>query len=375
MVETGRTERVNTLVIGGGQAGLSVGYHLQRANVPFLIIDGSTRVGDAWRQRWDTLRLFTPAKFDGLDGMPFPADPNSFPTKDQMADYLEAYARRFELPIRLGLRVERLSRLGGRFVAVAGGQRFEAENVVVAMGKHQRPRVPPFAPEIGVGIVQFHSFEYKNASRFQPGDVLIAGAGNSGAEIAIEAARHHHRTLLAGPDTGPVPYNNEGLAARLLLGRLLLRVVFHRILSVATPIGRKARPGALHGAAPLIRTRPKDLARAGVVRVPRVVGVRNDLPLLEDGRVLDVANIVWCTGFDAGFSWIDLPVFDTDGTPRHEAGTVRSEPGLYFVGLPFLYAFSSEMVHGVGRDAARIVRAIATRAARQGERSTERNAA
>jgi putative flavoprotein involved in K+ transport len=360
MPEIFASVRVNTVVIGGGQAGLSVGYHLSRLGVPFVILDASRHVGDSWRQRWDSLRLFTPARHAGLDGMPFPAKPFSFPTKDDMADYLEAYARRFELPVRLGVKVDRLSRLGDRFIVVAGNQRFEADNVVVAMGHYQRPRRPAFAGELLSSITQVHSFEYRNPGQLQPGDVLVVGAGNSGAEIAVETAARH-RTWLAGRETGHVPFRVDGLAARLIVSRLVLRVVFHRILSIATPIGRKVRPRVLHRAAPLIRTKPKDLAAAGVLRVPRVTGVRNGLPLLEDGRTAEVANVVWCTGFDAGFSWIDLPVFGPDGFPQHEAGVVAAEPGLFFVGLPFLYAFSSEMIHGVGRDAERIARAVADR--------------
>jgi putative flavoprotein involved in K+ transport len=360
MADMKTTERVNTLVIGGGQAGLSVGYHLARRGVPFLILDGGERIGDAWRQRWDSLRLFTPAKLAGLDGLRFPAPPNSFPTKDAMGDYLELYARTFALPVRSGVRVDRLSRLGDRFVAVAGARRFEADHVIVAMANYQRPRVPPFARDLDSRIVQLHSFEYRRASQLQAGDVLVAGAGNSGAEIAIELVRQH-RTWLAGPDTGHVPFRIDGLAARLVLARLVLRVVFHRVLSIATPIGRRAQ--ALHRAAPLIRTRPKDLAAAGVVRAPRVVGVKQGLPLLEDGQVPNVSNVIWCTGYDPGFSWIDLPVFGADGAPRHTAGVVESEPGLYFVGLHFLYALSSEMIHGVGRDAARIAEIVAARAA------------
>jgi putative flavoprotein involved in K+ transport len=277
-----------------------------------------------------------------------------------MADYLEAYARRFALPVRSGVRVDRLSRQGERFVVAAASTRFEAENVVVAMANYQRPRVPPFAGELEPGIVQVHSFEYRRPAQLRAGDVLVVGAGNSGAEIAVEAVKGH-RTWLAGRDTGHVPFRVDGLAARLVLGRLVLRVLFHRVLSLATPIGRKARPKMLHRAAPLIRTRPRELAAAGVIRVPRVVGVRGGLPLLEDGRVLDVANVVWCTGYDPGFSWIDLPVFGTDGEPQHEAGVVAAQPGLYFVGLHFLYAFSSEMIHGVGRDAARIAAVVAAR--------------
>jgi putative flavoprotein involved in K+ transport len=356
-------ERLNTVVVGGGQAGLSVAYHLARQGVAFVILDAASRVGDPWRCRWDSLRLFTPARHSGLDGMPFPAPPFSFPTKDQMADYLEAYARRFALPVRLGTRVERLSRLGNGFVLIAGETRFEAENVVVAMGTYQRPRVPAFARELDPSIEQLHSLAYRGPAQLREGDVLVVGAGNSGAEIALELARGH-QTWLAGRATGEVPFRVDGLAARLGLSRLVLRVLFHRVLSVDTPIGRRARPRMLHQAAPLIRTKAADLAAAGVVRVPRVVGTRNGLPLLEDGRVLEAANVVWCTGFDPGFSWIDLPVFDADGEPRHQSGRVPSEPGLYFVGLHFLHAFSSEMIHGVGRDAARTAAAIAARGAR-----------
>ncbi len=362
MPETYVNARVNTVIIGGGQAGLSVGYHLSLLGISFVILDASRRIGDSWRHRWDSLRLFTPARHAGLDGMPFPAEPFSFPTKDEMADYLETYARHFELPVRSGVRVDRLSRLGDRFIVVAGRHRIEASNVVVAMGSYQRPRRPSFAGELRSTIVQLHSFEYRNLSQLHPGDVLIVGAGNSGAEIAIETVARH-RTWMAGRETGHVPFRVDGLAARLGLSRLVLRVIFHRVLSIATPIGRRLRSRMLHRAAPLIRTKGKDLTAAGVLRVPRVAGVRNGLPLLEDGRVLDVGNVVWCTGFDAAFSWIDLPVFGADGLPQHEAGVVASEPGLFFVGLPFLYAFSSEMIHGVGRDAARIAGAIAARTA------------
>jgi putative flavoprotein involved in K+ transport len=356
-----RTERIDTIVIGAGQAGLSVGYHLARRGVPFVILDAGERIGEQWRKRWDSLRLFTTARFSSLDGLPFPADADSFPTKDAMGDYLEAYARTFALPVRCGVRVERVSRLGERFLVVAGDQRFEADNVVVAMANYQRPRVPAFANELDPRIVQLHSFDYRNPAQFQEGAVLVVGAGNSGAEIALDAARAHD-TCVAGRDTGHVPFRIDGLAARLLLVRLVLRVVFHRILTVATPMGRKVRAKVLHEGGVLVRTKPRDLTAAGITRVPRVAGVRNGSPLLEDGRVLDVANVVWCTGFHPGFSWIDLPVFGPDGEPQHDRGVVSSEPGLYFVGLHFLFAMSSVMIHGVGRDAERIAdRISATR--------------
>jgi putative flavoprotein involved in K+ transport len=355
------TERVGTLVIGGGQSGLSVGYHLARRGVPFLIVDGSERVGDVWRRRWDSLRLFTPARYDGLDGMPFPAPPYSFPTKDQMADYLESYVDRFQLPVRTGVRIERLYRDGGRFVATSGTARFEADNVVVAMAPYQKPRVPTFAGDLAPDIVQLHSRDYRNPGQLQPGPVLIVGAGNSGAEIGVELVRHH-RTVIAGRATGHVPFDIHGRAARLLLLRLTLRVLFHRVLTVRTPIGRKARPDILTKGGPLIRTRPGVLEAAGVERAPRAMGARDGLPVLEDGRVLDVRNVIWCTGFHTGFSWIDLPVLG-DVEPHHQSGIVPSQPGLYFVGLEFLHSLSSVMIHGVGRDAERVARHIAGRPA------------
>ncbi|MGE5814925.1 MAG: flavin-containing monooxygenase [Acidobacteriota bacterium] len=354
-------ESINTIVIGGGQAGLSVGYHLARNGVPFLILDASRRVGDAWRQRWDSLRLFTPARHAGLDGMPFPAPPFSFPTKDQMADYLEQYARAFRLPVRSGMRAERLSRLGNRFVVVAGAERFEADNVVVAMANYQQPRIPAFAADLAPGILQMHSSVYRNPAQLQDGPALVVGVGNSGAEIALDLVKTR-RTILAGRPSGYIPFRIDGAAARLVLERLVLRVIFHRVLTIKTPVGRRVRPKMLHSAAPLIRTKPWDLVAAGVDRTGRVAGVNEGLPVLEDGRALDVANVIWCTGFRPGFSWIDLPIFDPDGHPRHEAGVVHDEPGLYFVGLNFLYAFSSEMIHGVGRDAARIAAHVASRA-------------
>jgi putative flavoprotein involved in K+ transport len=360
MTNTAAPERAETIVIGGGQAGLSVGYHLSRRGLPFLILEANQRIGDSWRSRWDSLRLFTPARFDGLAGMPFPAPAHAFPTKDEMANYLESYAARFNLPIRTGVKVDRLTKRGNKFVVSAGNREFEAENVVVAMADFQSPRVPSFASELDPAIVQLHSREYRNLGQLREGAVLVAGAGNSGAEIAIEVARSH-TTWMAGRETGQVPFRIDGVAARVVLVPFLFRVVFHRVLTIKTPMGRKARPNALKGGAPLIRVKRADLTTAGVQRVPRVVGVRNGLPLLEDARTLDVANVIWCTGFHPGFSWIDLPVFADSGAPLHEGGVVTSEPGLYFVGLHFLYAFSSTMIHGVGRDADRIAAAIAAR--------------
>ncbi|MGD8321194.1 MAG: NAD(P)/FAD-dependent oxidoreductase [Gemmatimonadota bacterium] len=367
-------EAVETVVIGGGQAGLSVGYHLARKDHgPFVILEARERVGDVWRERWDSLRLFTPAGFSGLDGMPFPGDRHAFPTKDEMGDYLEAYAARFELPVRTGTRVERLTRSGERYLVTAGDRRFEADNVVVAMADYQKPKIPGFAEQLDPRIVQIHSADYRNPGQLREGPVLIVGAGNSGAEIAMELARSH-RVWMSGRDTGQMPFRIGGFLGRLVLVRLVLRGLFYRVLTVDTPWGRRFRRKILHHGGPRIRTRARDLERAGVRWVGRTAGVENGLPLLESGDVLDVANVVWCTGFHAGFDWIDLPVFE-EGDPMHDAGIVPSHPGLFFVGLFFLHALSSAMIHGVGRDAERVADAVVRRERTRGGRSSPRAAA
>jgi len=309
-------ETFHTIVIGGGQAGLSVGYFLARQHRRFVILDAGQRVGDAWRQRWDSLRLFTPAVFDGLAGMKFPAPSFTFPTKDEMANYLEAYAHRFHLPVRNGVRVDRVTRMGSRYLVEAGAQHFEADHVVVAMSSYQVPRVPAFAKDLHTDILQMHSSEYRGLGQLKPGGVLLVGAGNSGAEIAIEVAREHH-TWVAGRDTGHVPFRVNGLVARLGLLRFLFRFVFHRVLTVGTPIGRRLRRQVVTQGGPLIRVKPQQLAAARVQRVPKVTGLRNGLPETEDGRVLDVANVIWCTGFGNGLSWIDLSIFEVNGEPRY----------------------------------------------------------
>jgi putative flavoprotein involved in K+ transport len=352
------TERIETLVIGGGQSGLSVGYHLARLRLPFLIVDANERVGDAWRKRWDSLRLFTPNRFNGLDGMPFPGPRWGFPTKDEFADFLESYAERFALPVRTEVRVDRLTRNGGRFVATADGRRFEADNVVVAMSSWQQPRVPDFASELDPAIVQLHVADYRNPGQLRDGDALVVGAGNSGAEVAMELSKTR-RVWLSGPDNGQLPFRPESLVARVLMP-FVGRVIFHRVFSTGHPIGRRIRPKILAKRDPIIRVKRKDLAAAGVERVPRTTGIEDGLPALEDGRRLEVANVVWTSGFDPGFSWIDLPVFGPN-EPKHDGGIVDSEPGLYFVGLRFLYSKSSEQIHGVGPDADRIADAIAAR--------------
>jgi putative flavoprotein involved in K+ transport len=352
-------ERHEVIVIGGGQAGLSVGYHLQHQGVPFVILDARARVGDAWRERWDSLRLFTPRRYNALDGMRFPGVANDFPTKDEMADYLESYATRFGLPVRTGARVDRLSREGDRYLLKVGDRRLEARHVVIAMSSYQRRKTPAFAAELNPSITQLHSVDYRRSSQLPLGDVLIVGAGNSGAEIAIDLARDGRRVWISGRDVGQIPFPVQSSMVRRLLLPILFRIVFHRILTLDTPIGRKVRPRLINRGMPLIRTRGRDLAAAGVARAPRMEGVRDGFPLLADGTVRRVSGVVWCTGFDMGQSWIDLPVFDRHGEPIQKRGVVPGEPGLYFVGPHFLYSASSTMIHGIGRDAQYVAKRIA----------------
>jgi putative flavoprotein involved in K+ transport len=270
------------------------------------------------------------------------------------------------------MRVDRLYREHGRFVAEAGNQRIEADSVVVAMANYQTPHVPAFAGELDPAIKQLHSHDYRNPSQLQDGDVLVVGVGNSGADIAIEVAKSH-RTMIAGKETGHIPFPIEGFLARHVLVRFV-RFLGHHILSLATPIGRRVRPKLLSQASPLVRVKPADLTAAGIERVGRVTGVKDGRPQLAEGRVLDVKNVIWCTGYRPGFSWIDLPVFGEDGNPIHDRG-VSKVPGLYFVGLHFLYAMSSATLIGVGRDAKWVARAVkaqsrATRFARASTMST-----
>jgi putative flavoprotein involved in K+ transport len=351
-------EHVETVIIGGAQAGLSVGYHLAERQRPFLILDANERIGDSWRKRWDSLRVFTPARADGLAGLPFPASPWSFPTKDEMGDYLEAYAKNLGLPVRTGMRVDGVSKEGDRYVVTSGGKRIEADNVVVATGACQDPWIPAFASHLDPSIMQLHSSEYLGPSQLREGGVLVVGVGNSGAEISFEISRTHP-TWLAGKEHGHLPVRHGSVPFRLLFR--VVRFLGYHVLTTSTPVGRKVRPRFQASGPPLIRVRPKDIAAAGIERVGRVIGVRDGSPLVDGNRTLDVANVIWCTGFHPDFSWINLPVFDEAGHPEHVRGVVSSEPGLYFVGLIFLYAAVSDVLPGVGRDAEYIANHIAAR--------------
>jgi putative flavoprotein involved in K+ transport len=353
-----RIEHYNTIVVGGGQAGLVTGYHLCQRDRRFVVLDASENIGDAWRTRWDSLRLFTPARLSSLPGMPFPAEKHVFPTKDEMADYLAAYTARFDIPVKPGTRVDHLARDGDRFTLETSSGRYTADNVIVALGSFQIPFVPPFADDLDPGIVQLHTKDYRNPDQLQEGPVLVVGAGNSGAEIAVDVAPDHP-VWLSGRHPGNIPFDVEGPLARYLVLPLLLPLLGNYILTTSTPMGRKVRAQMLGRGGPLVRTTPEDFAEAGIKRVPRVAGTQDGLPVLDDGQIVETHNVIWCTGFRPSFDWIDLPIFGGQEHPLepiHERGVIPDQPGLYFVGLFFQYALSSGVIEGVGRDAAYIVK-------------------
>jgi putative flavoprotein involved in K+ transport len=357
-------ERYETVVIGGGQAGLSTGYFLKKKGRSFVILDASGQVGDSWRARWDSLKLYSPASYDALPGMRFPASRTTYPTKDEMGDYLEAYAARFELPVRSGAAVDELTKEGGTYVARAGELEFETDNVVIATGVFRQPYTPEFAGELDPSITQLHSNDYRNLAQLQEGPVLVVGASHSGSDVAWEAASAHE-VILSGKDNGQIPAPIESRRGRM--GFRLLVFAGTHILNADTPMGRKMGVHLRHGGAPLLRYRRKDLQKAGVERVlARTVGAQGGLPVLDDGRVLEVKNVVWCTGFRPDYSWIRFPFeLGEDGFPVQYRGVVSSSPGLYVTGIPFLHSFASMLVAGARRDAERVVKHIVSERARE----------
>ncbi|HEY5889679.1 MAG TPA: NAD(P)/FAD-dependent oxidoreductase [Acidimicrobiia bacterium] len=354
------TDRIETVVIGGGQAGLATSYHMKARGLPHVVLDAGDRVGDVWRQRWDSLRLFTQGRISGLPGMAYPGSGASYPDKEEVADYLETYAARFDLPVMNGVNVNRVSPIDNGFMVEHNDGRLQTDNVIVATGSFHHPRIPKAAGGLDDGIFQMHSSSYRRPSQLQAGDVLVVGAGNSGAEIALELS-DRHRVWLSGRDPGQEPTKAGSVPDRFLTP--VYWFFGHHVLKASTPMGRKARDHFLNPprGIPLGRARRKEIAAAGIERVPRTVGASEGRPLLEDGRVLDVANVIWCTGYVADYSWIDLPIFGEYGYPAHVRGIVESAPGLYFMGLMFQYSLTSPLVGGVGRDAGHIVKHIASR--------------
>ncbi|ROP37237.1 flavin-containing monooxygenase [Saccharothrix texasensis] len=341
----------DTLVIGGGQAGLAMGQALAAAGQDFLILDAAAEIGSSWRRRWDSLRLFTPARHSGLPGLPFPGPADHMPGKDEVADYLAAYARRFSLPVRLGAAVRRLSRTeDGRFQVLTDHATHTARAVVVATGPFQRPAVPPFGQRLNSGITQIHTADYRNPGRLPSGPVLVVGAGNSGVQIAEELARTHRVTLAVGARQPALPQR--------LLGRDLftwLESLGVMRVPADTRLGRRLRERD-----PLIGASLRRLRRQGVLVRNRVTSVREDRIHTADGHDIAPTTVVWATGYRADYSWLDIPgAVGTDGWPQQTAG-VSPTPGLYFLGLPFQRNRGSALLGWVGRDAATLLGELIT---------------
>lgn len=354
-------ERTHTVVVGAGQCGLAVAYRLRGRTVATVVIDENQRVGDQWRHRYDSLKLFTPAQYDGLPGMRFPLRRRTWPTGRQMGDFLESYVDQMALDVRHGTRVTRICRdTGDRFLVEHDHGRIRAHNVVVATGCEHEPRTPAFADQLDPGIRQLHSCDYHNPGQLLPGRVLVVGASHSGGDLALELAGAGHDTWLVGPSRGQIPFNIEGAS-----GRVAVPVAWfaaNHLLTLRTPLGRRLQPQVRSHGAPLIRVKEPHLGAAGVHRnTSRMSGVRDGHPLLEDGTVLEVRNVVWCTGFRQDFGFLDLPVIGEDGWPLDVGGVVPSVPGLYFAGLLFQRGFYSMLIGGAGRDATYLADHIANR--------------
>lgn len=346
----------DTIVVGAGQAGLAAGYYLARSGLRFAILDSNHEIGAAWERRWETLRLFTPARYNALPGLDFPGAPYALPGKSEVAAYLRRYARTFSLPVRHGVTVTALHRNGDGFVATTSdGRSLTAGSVIVATGANQRPHIPAFASSISPAVVQMHSSDYRTSAQVPEGKVLVVGAGNSGAQIALELAGANRTVLLSGRDTGSLP--------RRVLGRDIYDWLWPTIMrpSVDSALGRRLMRGRLFAGDPLIGMAPQALQRAGLSRVGRTLSALDGFPLLEAyGVARDIRAIVWCTGFRPDFSWIELPVLGLDGYPAHRRGIASAVPGLAFVGLRFQHRMGSALLGGVGEDAAYVVEHIST---------------
>ncbi len=363
------TQHVETLIIGAGQAGLATAYHLNRRGRECLVVDAGDRIGNNWRSHYDSLRLYSPAKYDGLPGMAFPAPKWHYPSRDEVAEFLESYAVRFDLPVRMGTRVDRLAAgQDGGLVAEVGDDTITCDNAVVATGPFGRNAfVPDCAAQLDPQITQLHSSEYKRVSQLAGGPTLVVGAAHSGCDIAYEIAETLPTTLV-GRDCGQIPIPWE--TRRLRRALPIIMFAWKHVLTRRTPMGRKMMAKVRHHGGPMLRVKRKHLAARGVKRIHgRVAGVSDGKPTLADGAVLDVANVVWCTGFQPRFDWIELPILGDDGWPMEYRGVVESVPGLFFCGLAFQYAFGSMVLPGIGRDAAHVADKIVSRTRQETDES------
>lgn len=338
----------DVLVVGGGQAGLAIGHHLAQQGRSFRILEAADRPAAAWRSRWDSLRLFTPVRRSSLPGLPFPGDPDHYPSRDEVVAYLTEYARRFELPVEHSTRVTGLSRGDDGYVVEAAGRTYTAGQVVVATGPFQNPRVPAFATALSSQVHQQHSADYRNPAELADGPVLVVGGGNTGYQIADELRATHETHLAVGSRQTPLPQRVLGRDIFDHLTRLgVMRV------TVDSRLGRRLRHRET-----LIGSTPRALRRGGVRLHPRAVRADAAGVHFADGGALRPASVIWATGFDRDYRWIDVPVLDDAGMPVHRRG-VTASPGLFFLGLPWQHTRGSALLGWVEDDAAHIAARIA----------------
>jgi putative flavoprotein involved in K+ transport len=338
------------VVVGAGQAGLAMGYLLRRQGCRFVILERAGQIAPAWRERWDSLTLFTPRRYSGLPGLPFPGDPDGYPTRDEVIAYLERYAETFELPIELGSEVKELDRGDdGLFRLQVDGRTITADQAVVATGPFQSPYVPKLAERLADDVLQTHAVGYRRPDEVPPGTVLVVGGGNTGFQIAKELSATHKVVLSVGSRQTPLPQR--------LLGRdLFWWLTKVRILdkTVESRLGRK-----LSTRETLIGSSPRELKkRYGVELKPRVVDANAHMVRFEDGSEFEVDAVIWASGYRPDYSWIRLPVFDDDGRLRHRRG-VTDVPGLHFLGLTWQYTRGSALIGWVKDDAEFIAERIA----------------
>jgi putative flavoprotein involved in K+ transport len=363
--------RTGTVVIGGGQAGLVMAYYLKRDRQDFVVLEGDTRVGDVWRRRYDSLRLFSLPRYASLPGWRIPID--GFPTRLEMADYLEQYVARFELPVHTGVRVEQVRRDGDTFLVETNEGTYRTDRVVVATGGHQLATTPDFASELDPGIRQLHSVGYRNPGQFAPGGVLVVGAANSGTDVALDAAAAGHETWIAGRHPGQVPVDIGSRRGKVVVP--IVMFVFKHVLTLRTPMGRKARAKAMHQGVMLVRNKLADLDAANVRRIGRITAIHDGRPVTDAGPVPEVGTVVWCTGSTPDHSFLEPSALGADGRPEQRRG-VGAIPGLYYIGLEFQFALASGTIQGLDRDARYLMRQmgrVPKSAAKAGaERSLER---
>jgi putative flavoprotein involved in K+ transport len=344
------------LVIGAGQAGLAVGYHLARQHVRFLLVDSGPEVGHSWRSRWDSLQLFTPAEYSALPGLAFPADRGTYPGKDQVADYLKTYADRFDLPVMPNTRVERLERRRpeGPFRVATDQGTLWARQVVVATGPFQQPSIPTICSGFDTSIAQLHSASYRNPSSLPPGRVLVVGAGNSGLQIAIELADTHEVHVAVGTRQKTVPQRPLG---RDLFWWLTRTGVLTRPGSSPVAAWFRKRGGDL-----VIGTTWGDVDAVGISVHPRLTTAQGRGAGFGDRTDLDdIDAVVWASGFRSDYSWLDVPG-TWDGAQVHQTRGRSRTPGLWFIGLPWQHTRGSALLGFVGDDAAWVATGISQHA-------------